>query len=462
MSGGAESGRQRARAGLKHVLFVHYHFLPVHNVAVKRLVGYAQELPSHGWRASVLTREWSGTEDQDPSWGLSWEPELEERIDCHICRVPDPSASARVRRERHPAPQARSVGTPRLGPGAVERILAKVGRIGRLMLGRYPDEFIEWARPAIEAGVRIGRRDSIDLIMSYCPPATNHVVARELAVRLKVPWVPFFGDLYGFLDGRFPSHSVEGLLQRRWHQWCLAPAAACIGVSPAMVRHLEDTYRKRADIVLTGFDPDDFLGALVESAPRDRFIVSHIGSVYPGDQRPELFLDGLDRLLMRNPEIGRCMEVRFVGSKCDDLMRQMLNGRLCAGVCSVRPKVDSRMALSLVRESDVLLALTCSAHRDRHGTLSYPTKIFEAFGARRPILAVPADGDFVDDLLMATNGGTSARDAEHVADLMGEWFAIWSREGRVPFSGRQEEIAKFTRRRQVERLCRLFDSVCER
>ena len=444
----------------RNVLFIHYHFLPVLNVGVKRLVGYARLLPDFGWRPSVLSRQWDGIEGEDPSWGLTWEPDLECEVPCRIHRVADPSAPARARRGLRPA-DGRPMDASRTNPvGVVRRIYARGARIGGLLAGRYPDEFIHWARPAIAAGVEIARRDRIDVIVSYCPPATNHLVGRELARRLGVPWVPFFGDLYGFLDGRFPWYSVEGMLQRRWHRWCMAPAAACVAVSPAMTRHLEAVYGKSSALVLTGFDPDDFHDSTAAAARRSRFVVSHVGSVYPGDQRPEIFLEGLDRLLARDLEIAPRIEVLFVGSKCDDRLRGMVAGRPSASVCSFHSRVDSRTAVAFARDTDVLLAFTCSAYRDRHGTLSYPTKIFEAFGVRRPILAVPADGDFVDELLLRTGGGRSARDSEHVAAILGEWFAVWSREGRVPYVGKPAEIAEFTRIRRVERLSLVLESVC--
>jgi hypothetical protein len=151
-----------------------------------------------------------------------------------------------------------------------------------------------------------------------------------------------------------------------------------------------------------------------------------------------------------------------VGSKCEDRLRALLVGRPGARVCTIEPKVDSVTAVSLVRASHGLLAFTCTADRDGHGTMSYPTKVFEAFGARRPILAVPADGDWVDELLARTDGGTSARDADEVAAVLWEWFSSWTRDGTVPYRGRPAEIAAFSRRRQVERLSGLLDAVCRR
>jgi glycosyltransferase involved in cell wall biosynthesis len=447
---------------MKHVLIIHYHFLPVHNVAVKQLVGYAKHLPALGWQALVLTRDWRGVHEADPSWGLSWEPHLEAESRCRIHRVAtDPVV-------RMGAPARAGLWTSPIGQPAerrglrshAEKLVAKAARMGDMIFGDYPDEFVGWVRPAVAAGERLARGNRIDLIMSYCPPETNHIVARRLARRLGVPWVPFFGDMYGFLESPLPALSVEGWAKRAWHRWCIAPAAACAAVSPAMVDYLSRTYGKPSHLFHTGFDPEEFEGPDAHTgAASERMIISHVGSVYPDDQRPEILLDGLDRLLMRNPEIGERLEVRFVGSKCDDCLHAMLERRDASRVCTIQPKVDSKTAVSLVRSSDGLLAFTCTAHRDRYGTLSYPTKIFEAFGARRPVLAVPADDDWVDALLARTGGGTSARDANEVAGTLLDWFRSWNRDGRVPYHGRAVELAEFTQQRQAERLAALFDFV---
>jgi hypothetical protein len=230
-----------------------------------------------------------------------------------------------------------------------------------------------------------------------------------------------------------------------------------------MVNYLARTYRKPAGLVLTGFDPKEFARPSGQKERRsERLVVSHVGSLYPGDQKPEIFFDGLDRLLRLHPEIASQIEIRFVGSKCETFLRGLVAGRPSQGVCVIQPKVDSRTAVSLVEESDVLLAFNCSANRARHGTMSYPTKIFEGFGARKPILAVPADGDWVDELLVRTDAGTTARDAEEVANVLWGWFSSWTRDGVVPYRGRSEDLEAFSLPRQVARLSALLSSAVSR
>ncbi|HEX3175488.1 MAG TPA: glycosyltransferase [Methylomirabilota bacterium] len=442
---------------MKQALFVHYFFLPVHNVAVKQLVGYARHLAASNWQTLVLTHGWHSIDEADRSWGLSWEPEQERTGKCTVFRVSEPP---RARRDRATARVAAGPSVPAVAwRRHAAKTVAKMRRLRAMLFEPYPDEFIGWAGPAVDEGVRIAQRQRIDVIMSYCPPVTNHVVGHRLARRLGIPWVAFFGDLYGFLQPPLPRLSIEGFLKRAWHRRCLSPAAACVGVSPAMVDYLARTYARRTELIHTGFDPEDGDRRPTTTAPRDRLVVSHIGSVYPDDQRPELVFDGLDRLLARHPEVIPRLSVRFVGSKCEDRLRAMLAHRPAARVCSIEPGVDSVTAMGLVRDSDVLLALTCSLYRDRHGTLSYPTKIFDAFGTAKPVLAVPSDGDWVDALLSQTGVGTTADDAEAVAARLWDWFSCWSRDGAVPYRGRPEAIAPFTRACQAARLAALFDAV---
>ena len=238
---------------MRHVLIIHCHYLPVHNVGVKRLASYAARLPWYGWRPVVLTRAWNGVDEVAPSWGLTWEPELARAAEYPIYRTHAPDRTRRSRPMRVAAAKADPQPWLRYQAGKAAR---KAERMHRLLVGEYPDEFREWVGPAFAEGVRVAAQHRLDAILSYCPPETNHLVAGRLARRLGIPWVPFFADLYGFLDPPLPPHSMEGVLRKAWHRRCLAPAAACAAVSPAMVEYLATTYGKRVELVLTGFDPD--------------------------------------------------------------------------------------------------------------------------------------------------------------------------------------------------------------
>jgi len=443
---------------MRRVLLVHYHFLPVHNVAVKHLLGLARHLPECGWEPLVLTHHWTSIRPGDAPWGLAWEPERLASAAMPIHRVAEGTRS-RLRRGASD------------DPGIVRKALT----FAHMVAGRYPDDFTSWIAPAVSYACDLARRERIDLVLAYCPPESNLIVGSRIARRLHLPFVPYFGDLYGFLLAPTERRDPGAILSRAYHRHWMAPATAAAAVSPDMASYVEGTFGVPTSQVLVGFDPREFEHGLgnssVEAAPppgatagprRQRFVLSHVGSIYPGNQRPEIFLDGLDRFLRRRPDVTGRFVARLVGSKCDDTLRQMVAGRPSADVMQVIARVPSNEAVTMVRESDALLAFNCTAFRDRHGTLSYPSKIFEAFGARRPLLAIPPDEDFVDALLQQTRGGTSAATGEEVASVLSAWFDAWERTGTVPYDADDGLVASFTHERQAAELARLLDRATAR
>ena len=227
-----------------------------------------------------------------------------------------------------------------------------------------------------------------------------------------------------------------------------------------MVEYLAETYGKPTSLVLVGFEPRDF------DRPRAarlsaRFVVSHVGSLYPGNQKPELFVDGLDAFLQQHPEATACLDVRFVGLKCDETLAALVRRRPAERVVTIVPKVPSTEAVAMVSDSDVLLAFNCAPFAGQRGTLSYPSKVFEAMGARRPVLVMPPDGDWVDALLARTRGGTTAGAATEVAAVLGRWYDEWARTGTVAYHGIAAEIDAFTHERQAARLAAALDAAAD-
>ncbi|HEU0076733.1 MAG TPA: glycosyltransferase, partial [Longimicrobiaceae bacterium] len=226
-------------------------------------------------------------------------------------------------------------------------------------------------------------------------------------------------------------------------------------VAPRMARLVEELYGVPAEVVVVGYDEDDFAGP---APPRDggRLRLAHVGSLYPGDQRPELLFDALDRLLAARPGAADDLEVALVGSRCEDRLRGLVEGRPCARVCDIRPRVPPWEAVRLQRASDALLLFNLTSQRGR-GTLSYPSKVWEYLAAGRPVLAFPADGDFVDDVLRDTGGGVVADGAAELAEVLAGWYAAWKAGRGIPYAPRPGRIEEFSRRAQTTRIAAALD-----
>jgi glycosyltransferase involved in cell wall biosynthesis len=444
---------------MKGVLIVQYHFLPVHNVGVQQFASYCRHLPASGWRPFVLSGDWSaGVRAEDRRWGLSYEPgELSSAGEMtSVHPVAQQPSRARLR-DLH--------AWLRHDPHRVRRALLSPARRALSafwpLFGDYPDEFKDWIEPATEAGVELVRRHGIQVVVSNCPPESNHLVASRVAARCGIPWVPYFGDLYHFYIGEADWHGSRWrrALARAMHRRWLRPASRALAVSPRMAQMLTELYGVAGEVVVVGYDEERFPPR--EATRGEKFLLSHTGSIYPGDQRPELLFDALDLLLERCPEAAERLEVRLVGSKCEGQLRGMVAGRPCEAVCVITAKVPPVEAIRLQRGSDVLVLFNLTTPRARSGTLSYPSKIFEYLAAGRPVLALPADGDWVDHLLAQTEGGVAASTPAAVAEALERWFASWAAGTALPPTGKDAAIREYSQHRQAERLADVLHRVVD-
>ncbi len=265
------------------------------------------------------------------------------------------------------------------------------------VFGDTPDAFRGWIDGAVRVGIDVVRRESIDAICSLCPPATAHVVASEIARETGVPWVAQFDDLYSFhLERQRPEwRPYTDAIHRRW----MSRATLAGAITPAMLDYVRRTYGLEGDVVMVGFDPDES----PDVAPdlHEELRLAYTGSVYPGDQRPEMLFDALDRVLRASSGSGTRIRMIFAGTGRDDELRTMLAAYPAAApVCEFVGRLSPRAALELQRTSDALVLLNCTRPSADEGTLSFPAKSFEYLNAGRPILALPCDpGRFGDHLL---------------------------------------------------------------
>lgn len=447
---------------MKTVLIVQYHFLPFNNVGVKQFARYCKYLPHFGWRPVVLTRDWStGPTKEDADWGLTFEPDALEALEPRPAIV---GAPYRAYTGRLHALHEQLKGRTRPGSRGAQRLLLSAIRKTLSpwwpLFGPYPDQFAGWIQSAVPAGLKFAGSERIDAIMSNCPPQTDHVVAGHLARQLGVPWVPYFGDLYGFYIGPGDWHTdrwqrrLAGMLNRRW----LQGASFALAASPRMVQVIHDLYDINGEVAVVGFDETDFP---VRPTPQRhaRFRLAHVGSIYPGDQRPDLLMDALDMLLAHAPTARDHIHVQLVGSRCEPELLRLLGGRPCQEVCSVEPKVPAAEAVTIMRQSDVLLLLNTTAGRPAGGTLSYPSKLFEYLGSQRPILAIPGDDDWVDRLLRTTQAGATVNSAEEAAQILETWYGHWLHTGMVPYEAQRQHVKQFTHRAQAGRIAAVLDHV---
>jgi hypothetical protein len=458
---------------MRKVLLVSYAFPPQYDISARRAAKLCKYLPATGWTPIVLTKNWtSDIADEDRrAYTISLHPDTRDALgDTTVVHAPYRTHDNVLRRLHRRLGGVYGTGSSPDGPATngrhdtrwSPRVLARrTLSLVSPMFGDFPDAFRGWIDDAVRVGIDVARRERIDAICSLCPTASAHVVASEIARRTGIPWVAQFDDLYSFhleRQTRAAWRPYTDAMHRRW----MSRASFAGAITPAMLEYVRRTYGVDGEVVVVGFDPEE--DPVVTPEPHTELRLAYTGSVYPGDQRPELLFDALERVLRSRAEADPPITMVFAGTGRDDELKASLAAYPAAAkACVFIDRLPPAKALELQRASDALILLNCTRPSSDEGTLSFPAKSFEYLNAGRPILALPRDpGGWGDRLLESTHAGVTVDSAAEAAGVLTEWLVAQRNTGGLPYSGDRDEIARYGQPRQAEALAGLLERAVDR
>lgn len=398
-----------------------------------RLAPLAKYLPEFGWQPIVLTAPLHRKPDKHlrvieapyhDALGL-WKKLL--RFD------PDEVLKEQVK-ERFGITSKKSLMEPILG--------FVVGLVN------YPDYERGWKAFAIKAGSELLQQEDIDAMIS-CRPTTSYLVAKELKVKHKIPWIADFTDTWSQnTDYGHPNK----LLHRRLEVKTLSQADALVTVSKPWAENLSTLHKGKPVYLIThGFDPEE-----VNSPPAKltaKFTITYTGMIYTGNQDPAKLFEALRDLSSGGTIDPSEIEVRFYGRKVVWLEREIERYGLSSSIKHYGA-VPKEVALEKQRESHLLLVLDWDDPKER-GIYTY--KIFEYLGSRRPILATGGSkGDIVQELLDETKAGIHAPTGEDVKKALKELYQEYKLKGEVTYGGEESEINKYSHREMARKFAEIL------
>lgn len=397
---------------MKRVLLVSYLFPPTGGAGVQRALKWVKYLPSHGWRATVLTTA-SG-------WYPAKDPTLAKDI---------PSGTRVIR--------ARDPGLLRFAAAGLEA--ARVPRAPSVL--GFPDQMAAWIPAAVASGLREIRRERPDALITTSAPYSAHLVGLALARRTGIPWIADFRDEWSDnadAGGRAPW--PVGAWAERWERRIVETADAVTVTSDAA--RLAGTPRRRLTIT-NGVDEED---APEAAAPPkgERMRIAHVGTLY-GDRDAGPILRGLASLGDVRAEF------RQVGNV-------WVPGELDAGSVPVVQTgyVDHASAVAEMQSAHVLALHIPAVSR------AIPGKLFEYLAAGRPILAVLHRGNPAFSILseIGAGGAFEADDFDGIREALRGFYRDWEAgRGGAPPVPRERVLERFGRRRLAGELAALLDGL---
>ena len=346
-----------------NLLYIAYYFPPMGLSGVQRTVKFAKYLPDYGWKPHILT--------YTPNSFYAFDETLNEDFNGREIEI-----------FRTFPKKLKVQKTTKLPSYAIQ----KVGR-ALLQVVYQPDSKIKWKKPALELASEIIRDNKIDAIMATAPPFTDFLIARELSKKHDIPFIVDYRDMWVDNPFHFYATPFHKNLAIKMEEEILKHANQIIVITrqakETLLRRYKFISHNDITIIPHGYDPEDFATFTNTRPDPAKFTITHSG-VFQDDRSPKFFLKALSQFISKNKDAGDRIEARFIGVMRKGHQKMIKKYGLINNVVTTG-YVSHKDAVRHLMESDVLWMML-------NDTVRTPGKLYEYFGAGKPMLICSPDG----------------------------------------------------------------------
>lgn len=426
---------------MRKVLVIAYYFPPLGLSGVQRTLKFVKYLPLYNWKPTVLTVSPGTYFAHDSSLLKEIEP-----LNISILRAKsiDPTRLFR----KGSTEGGRVVRMPR------EWIRKTLNVASQLIF--VPDNKIGWKRNACRVASDLLKREKFDLIFATAPPYTDFLIGRYLKKKFGLPLVLDYRDAWVDNPYHFYLTPLHRWLHQRLEKRVLRDSDKIITIN----RRIKELLLKRypflqyqdVEIISQGFDPADFhLDGVPLINKKDKMRITYSGT-FIDKRTPKYFLRALYKVFQEQPELRTKIEACFVGHFRQENLKLVQKLGL-QDVVRVVGYVDHNECVRYLVSSDVLwLIIGKGKGEDMMST----GKLFEYFGARKPILGCVPDG--IAKMAIQDSGAGVVVDPYDVEAIASAIKDLYKRYEAGELRGPNEEfVEKFNRKRLTADLARTFE-----
>ena len=448
---------------MKKVLIVAYHFPPDAQVGGIRPAKFARYLPEFGWQPYILTVKEKYYEQTDPS-------RLKEIKGLPVTRtavfITLMDIILFIKRllpfsNHKKQPDKTDSATPATNSATKDDALIK--RILNSLL-ESPDKQVGWLIPAVWAGLKIIRKEKIDVILTTAPPATVSFIGLALAYLSGKPLVTDLRDPLILHIEKSKSHQtwlsvkIEQWLENRLYQKSAMVTSATDRHTDFFKNVYANQYPDKFYTVWNGFDSNDFKDLPAKTTANKKFTINYIGSFY-GTRNPHYFLQALHLLVTNNVIDKTELEVNLIGAveyTQDGATKDIVAANQLEYCVNIQGQIPYKEALNKMREADILLLL---APADMN-YYSVPAKTFEYIYANNNILCLTSDsatGDFIKKVECGKIADFFS--VKEIEQCLQEFYTDWKNN---KLKTDNLKIKTFERKEQTKVLANLLSSLGEK
>ena len=397
---------------MKKVLIISYAFPPLQVIGSQRPYNLAKYFPKYGWETIVLTVKHPGK----PPEGIR----VIETNYKDIIGTMKSKLGFSAKQGMHD-----QLGITVNKDYDYPTLKSKIIKLSKEII-TFPDPNKGWYKFAMKSASEFLKTERVNAIISTSPPIITHLIARELKNRYKIPWIADLRDPWSrqIIDNKLRTIKY---FEKRLEIKTLSDADALVTVTPRFAENHRMTHKdKKIFCITNGYDPDDF--PKMATKLTSKLTITYTGSLYNGKMDPSMLFDVVSLLIRKNRINKDLIEIRFYSKNANYLINEIKKYNL-EGIVNYYGFLPRKVVLEKQKESQLLLLLV-----DKNTNVDYyPAKVFEYFGARRPILALGGKGEIVKELLEENNAGKFADTVENLKDIIFAYYQEFTGIGKIEF-----------------------------
>jgi len=277
-----------------------------------------------------------------------------------------------------------------------------------------PDIYIEWLPFSFIKVLRLAGLKKYDVVISSSEPRTCHLVAYLLKKKVNIPWLADFGDPWVYPIPTEKISSFKRYLLYSLENRVIRNAERITVASEGIERLYNRTYNVKDKVynMAQGYDPYIFSKIKVEISRN--FKIVYCGSFYKKLRDPSAFFEAIT-------EIDR-----------DDIKVEIA-GRINEFAITIEKNYSKHIKyLGFLNHEDSLKlekTATILLHLGNASDMQIPGKIYEYFGAQRPILCIEGSGgDPSSELVNKYNRGVVVEnDKYQIKKAIMKLYDFWTK-----------------------------------
>jgi len=419
----------------RKVLTIAYYFPPMGLSGVQRTLKFVKYLPAHNWIPTVLTVM--------PAAYYASDHSLLKEIDNTKVRV--------IRSNSLDANRLLSKkGVMKMPSEGTRKVLQFLGDTFLI-----PDTKIGWKKSALKAAREILKQESFDAIFATAPPQTDYLIGKQLKKEFNIPLVIEYRDAWLDYPFKYYPTPLHRHLHKRLERKVLKAADRIVVTHRRMKENILKEHRDLGhhdiEIISQGYDEEDYDRRSAHHHKVNRMRIAHAGTFY-GGRDPSVLIQALHNVLKAETHLRGRIELILIGNirEMDQKLVQKLG---LHNDVSFTGYVDHRECTRLLQGADVLWFVN-------DNDLSSPGKLYEYFGARRPILASVVEG-YTKQLVEESGAAfcVSLRDVQAHEQVIRTLFGLYEKKSLPPIPKQFSE--RFNRFTLTAELAKVLESLLD-